>query len=177
MKKDVQLTHLYMMDFWLYKEPFTSALRGKKVLVIHPLAERIHSQYLKREFLFMNPNVLPEFELKTVKAVQTIAGEHDYRFNNWFEALDFMFNEAMKIDFEIALIGCGAYGFPLAARLKRAGKIAIHMGGVTQMLFGIKGARWDVHPVASRLYNEHWTRPEGDEVPRNSNLVENNCYW
>ena len=26
-------------------------------------------------------------------------------------------------------LGCGAYGFPLAAHVKRMGKKAIHMGG------------------------------------------------
>lgn len=177
MKKDVQLTHLYMMDFWLYEKPFTSALKGRKVLVIHPLSEKIQSQYLKRELLFKNPYILPSFDLKVLKAVQTVAGEKDRRFSNWFEALDHMYNEAIKIDFEIAILGCGAYGFPLAAKLKRAGKIAIHMGGVTQMLFGIRGARWDVHPAAHKLYNEYWTRPDEMEVPKDAKSVEDGCYW
>lgn len=43
--------------------------------------------------------------------------------------------EALKFDFDVAIIGCEAYGFPLAARLKRAGKIVVHMGGATQILF------------------------------------------
>ena len=62
---------------------------------------------------------MPEFELKTLKAVQTIAGEKDERFSTWFEALEYMFEETMKIDFDIAIIGCGAYGMPLAAKLKK----------------------------------------------------------
>lgn len=177
MKPDVTLSHLYMMDFWLYDEPFTHALKGKKVLVIHPLAETIQSQYKKRELLFANPNVLPEFELKTLKAVQTVAGQRDERFADWFAAFDYMVNEALKIDFDVAIIGCGAYGFPLAARLKQAGKVTIHMGGVTQMLFGIKGARWDIHPEASKLYNEHWVRPNKEDVPEKAEGVEDRCYW
>lgn len=177
MMKTVKLTHLFMMDFWLYNEPFTSALKGKKVLVIHPFAETIQSQYKKRNFLFDNPNVLPDFELKTLKAVQTIAGKKDDRFSNWFEALDYMYTEAMKIDFDVAIIGCGAYGFPLAAKIKKAGKIAIHMGGVTQMLFGIKGGRWDLDPKASQLYNEYWVRPSDHEVPVKAKEIEGGCYW
>jgi hypothetical protein len=177
MRKDVVLTHLYMMDFWLYDEPFTYALKGKKVLVIHPLAEQIEQQYAKRDLLFNNKKVLPEFELKTIKAVQTIAGERDERFKDWFEALDYMYNQAMEIDFDVAILGCGAYGFPLAAKIKKAGKIAIHMGGVTQMLFGIKGARWDMHPEASKLYNDYWIRPEAKDIPKNAKDVEEGCYW
>lgn len=175
--KDSYLTHLEVFDFWQFNIPFTSALKEKKVLVIHPFAKTIQSQYKKRELLFENPNVLPEFELKTIKAVQTIAGQRDERFSDWFEALEHMYNEAMKIDFDVAILGCGAYGFPLAAKLKRAGKIAIHMGGVTQMLFGIKGGRWDVHPEASKLYNEHWVRPNSEEVPEKAKDIEGGCYW
>jgi hypothetical protein len=177
MRKNVILTHLNMLDFWRYKIPFTSALKNKKVLVIHPLADKIESQYKKREYLFENQNVLPEFDLKTLKAVQTIMGNRDPRFDTWFEALDYMYDEAMKIDFEIAILGCGAYGMPLSARLKQAGKKVIYMGGVTQMLFGIKGDRWDRDPVASKLYNEHWIRPGDEDKPENFEKVEEGCYW
>lgn len=46
---------------------------------------------------------------------------------------------AMKINFDTAIIGCGAYGMPLAAQIKNAGRQAIHLGGAVQLLFGIKG--------------------------------------
>ena len=49
----------------------------------------------------------------------------------------------MEEIFDVAIIGCGAYGMPLAAMLKQAGKQAIHLGGATQLLFGIKGKRWE----------------------------------
>jgi hypothetical protein len=62
-------------------------------------------------------------------------------------------------DFDVAIIGCGAYGFPLAAHLKRLGKKAIYMGGATQLLFGIKGKRWDNYRLISNFFNEHWVRP------------------
>ena len=32
---------------------------------------------------------------------------------------------------------------PLAAFIKSIGKKAVHLGGSTQILFGIKGERWD----------------------------------
>jgi len=127
--------------------------------------------------LFNNNDILPEFTLLTLKAVQTVAGQRDERFETWFDALEFMFNEAMKKDFDIAILGCGAYGFPLAAKLKLAGKQAIHLGGATQLLFGIEGNRWDDHPVISKLYNEYWVRPIESEKPKNANSVEGACYW
>lgn len=172
------ITKLAALEPWFTEHPWTAALAGKKVLVIHPFRETILRQYERREKLFDNPDYLPEFaSLRVVQAVQTIAGARDDRFRDWFEALDWMYNEAMKEDFDIAIIGCGAYGFPLAARLKQAGKQAIHMGGATQLLFGIKGSRWDDWPVQGKLYNEYWVRPSETETPRCANIVEGGCYW
>ena len=142
--KNCCLTYLRALEPWYVEHPWTRALKGKKVLVIHPFTETIKKQYGKREYLFENKEILPEFEtLYTVKAVQTIAGASDDRFKDWFEALDWMFEQAMKTDFEVAIIGCGAYGFPLAAKIKSSGRSAVHMGGAVQLLFGIKGKRWD----------------------------------
>ena len=56
-------------------------------------------------------------------------------------------------------------------------KQAIHMGGATQLLFGIKGGRWDTHPVISKLYNEHWVRPAASETPNSIQRVQGGCYW
>ena len=124
-----RLSFLGYLDPWTAKAPWTAALEGKKVLVIHPFEESIRSQYSRRELIFPGTKILPEFGLRTLKAVQTIAGEKDDRFCTWFEALDYMLAEALKIDFDVAIVGCGAYGFPLAAKLKACGKQAIHLGG------------------------------------------------
>lgn len=172
------ITRPRALEPWYVEHPWSAALSGKKVLVIHPFKDTILSQYEKREKLFENPEIFPELaDLRVVKAVQTIAGNRDERFGDWFEALDWMYTEAMKADFDVAIIGCGAYGFPLAAKLKEAGKQAIHMGGATQLLFGIKGGRWDTHPVISKLYNEHWVRPAASETPNSIQRVEGGCYW
>ena len=176
--KNCCLTYLRALEPWYVEHPWTRALKGKKVLVIHPFTDTIKKQYEKREYLFENKEILPEFEtLYTVKAVQTIAGASDDRFRDWFEALDWMFEQAMKTDFEVAIIGCGAYGFPLAAKIKSSGRSAVHMGGAVQLLFGIKGKRWDTHPVIGKMYNEYWVRPDDSERPKGLEAVEGGCYW
>lgn len=174
---DIVLTHLRHLEPWESQSPWTKGLVGKKVLVIHPFEETIRSQYENRTNIFENRDILPKFELITLKAVQTIAGQKNEKFDNWFEALNYMFDEAMNIDFDIALIGCGAYGFPLAAKLKQAGKQAIHMGGVLQILFGIKGSRWNSDPTVSSFYNEYWVRPLETETPKSYKNIEDGCYW
>lgn len=177
MKKNVFLSEFRSFEPWYGNTPWTASLQGKRVLVIHPFSKTIENQYKKRENIFPNTEILPEFELRTVTAVQTVAGQIDPRFKSWFDALDYMYDEAMKCDFDIALIGCGAYGFPLAAKLKKSGKMAIHMGGMLQVLFGIKGKRWDEDPIVSKYYNDSWVRPGEDEKPKSSNVVEDGCYW
>lgn len=183
----VQLETLY--PFFVEK-PWTRFLKNKKVLVIHPFEQSIRQQYEKREFLFNNPDILPTFELKLLKAIQSIAGNKT-QFNSWFDALKYMEDEIDKIDFDICLLGCGAYGLPLAAHIKRMGKQAVHLGGGLQLLFGIKGKRWteqysdvqhyrpgiDINTNYRPLFNKHWIYPLDMDIPQNSKSVENACYW
>lgn len=165
---------------YMYKNPWSRILKGKKVLVVHPFTDSIKSQYeKKRPLLFKDPNVLPEFkELILVKAVQTMANSKDSRFSNWFEALKYMEDEIDKHDYDIALIGCGAYGMCLAAHVKRQGKQAVHLASMTQMLFGIYGRRWvEQEPEYLEYINEYWIRPGNNEKPLGAQSVENGCYW
>ena len=177
----LKMAYILDLEPWAAPErPWTRALQGKKVLVIHPFAKSIRTQYEKRKELFPGTDILPKFELLTLQAVQTIAGARDDRFSNWFEALEWMYQEALKVDFDIAIIGCGAYGFPLAAMLKDAGKQAIHLGGATQLLFGIKGKRWEENEAfayVQRYFNEAWVYPSDEDKPKQAENVENGCYW
>lgn len=191
---DCQFIHFESVYPYFVERPWTRVLKGKKVLVVHPFAETIERQYSNREKLYSNMNILPEFELKTIKAIQSSAF-NEVPFTDWFEALKYMENEIDNIDYDICFIGCGAYGLPLAAHVKRMGKQAIHMGAGVQLLFGIKGRRWEVeykeltakqkfYNVPFRLnlnyydlFNEYWVYPSGDEVLQKAKVVEGGCYW
>lgn len=176
--KRVNLDGYYAPFLW--RNPWTKELKGKKVLVVHPFAETIQSQYQRREKLFENPDVLPEFaKLTVIKAVQSAAGNaSETGFENWFQALKYMKDQMDQVDYEVAIIGCGAYGMSLAAHVKRRGKIAIHLAGWTQMLFGIYGKRWlEDQPEYSRFINGYWVRPQENERPKNAETVEGGCYW
>ncbi len=161
---------------YYHSNPWSEVLEGKRVLVIHPFEESIKKQYKKHKILFNNARILPKFELKTLKAVQSIASTNT-GFSDWFDALSYMKKRVSSIDFDIAIIGAGAYGLPLASFVKSIGKKAIHLGGATQLLFGIKGKRWDELPFFRQLYNENWVRPLPTETPDNSQIVESGCYW
>lgn len=163
------------LEPYYHKDPWSSTLKGKVVLVVHPFAQTITEQYGKRDLLFKN-DILPPFELITYTPVQSIAGQAT-AFNSWFDALEHMKREIDRISFDVAILGCGAYGFPLAAHIKRSGKQAVHLGGATQILFGIKGRRWEEREFFQGLFNEHWVKPRPDETPQNFQRVEEGCYW
>lgn len=165
-------------EFYSHEHPWTYALKGKKILVVHPFAETIETQYCaNREKLFDNNEILPKFaSLETVKAVQSVAG-NVVGYESWFEALEWMRREIDKKDYDIALLGCGAYAMPLAAHIKRMGKKAIHMGGILQFLFGIKGKRYIDNPETARYINEYFVSPSDADRPKLAEKVEGGCYW
>lgn len=185
--KNVQKVKLVLIEPYMSKIPWSRVLKGKRVLVIHPFAKLIEHQYEKRELLFNDKSVLPEFELEVIPAVQSLGGE-SCGFKDWFEALQWMKDEIDKKEYDICLIGAGAYGFPLAAHVKRQGKKSVHLGGALQLLFGIKGSRWenphypkqwglDDNFYLNLLNNKHWVRPPKKYKPNNANQVEGATYW
>lgn len=188
MLKHVQLIFLpYLEPYWA-NNPWSRILEGKKVLVVHPFADQIQEQYKSNRMkLFKNKDVLPEFELYTLKAIQSMGGDNN-GFQTWFDALKWMESEMDKIDYEFCIIGCGAYGFHLAAHAKRMGKKALHIGGATQLLFGIKGNRWEdpmygvkewnlPYGFYTEMFNDYWIKPGDKGKPRNADSVEGACYW
>lgn len=164
---------------------WSSALEGKKVLVVTPFVDSVRQQYENnRAKLFEGADILPKFaSLETYRSLMTIGDMVDDRFNDWFEALDHMKKEILDIDFDIAILGCGAYGFPLAAEIKKAGRQAVQMGGALQILFGVMGKRWDgsrfdgnVRSDIAKYYNDSWIYPI-EERPRDACKVEYGPYW
>jgi len=156
---------------------WTPLLKGKKVLVVSAFAEEINFQYSRRDKIFpKEPDLLPEFgKLTVLQAPMTLGDSMDYPFPSFMSSLEEIEKSVAKADFDIALIGCGAYGILLTLYCKSLGKTALQTGGATQTLFGILGKRWENRPhVASRV-NEYWIRPE--KKPKGYEKIDNGAYW
>ena len=82
-------------------------------------------------------------------------------------------------DFDIAMIGAGCYSLPLCAYIKNTKhRIAFHLGGGLQMMFGVYGARWDISSGCFKEYvNEEWIRPSGNEIPSGYKMQEGGAYF
>ena len=168
-------------EIFFANNPWTKCLEGKKVLVIHPFEKSIQNQYKKRKILFGGKEILPKFDLITIKTVQGIGNSDEVKnYKNWFDALESMYRKIDAVDFDIALIAGGAYGMFLANYIKEKGKQAVHVAGALQTFFGIKGQRWENSEI-SPFINEHWVYPSDEETPKNlknfSQKEGASAYW
>lgn len=165
------------LDPFFTAQPWSAALVGRRVTVVSPFSDSIQAQYAKREKLFARP-VLPAFTLSTVTAPQTHC-EQNVEGQDWFRNLDAMVAAVKAQQPDIAIIGAGAYGLPAAAALFRSGVSAVVMGGATQLLFGIRGKRWENDRAYARIMNEHWSRPLESEQPAGFRTLEiqGGAYW
>lgn len=175
-KKNMKYIYLGHLEPYYCENPWTLALRGKKVLVIHPMQKSIESQYQMRNQIFEKFNILPDMDLKIIKSPYF----DDTRFNTWEEIFNYLKSEINKVDFDVAILGCGSWGMPLGGHIKELGKVAIHLGGATQLLFGIIGSRWETQWPEFRklnIVNNYWVKPLPEETPSWARKFDKNAYW
>jgi hypothetical protein len=155
--------------------PWSGVFENKKILVISPFSKSIISQHkiIKKVF----PTVYyPKFSLQTITAPLT-SGLLGSSKIPWSELLKDMQIEIESRDFDVALLSCGSYAYPLANHVKKLGKIGIHSGGALQLFFGIMGNRWNSSPHITKFKNSYWIRPSSEETPNGANMIEGACYW
>jgi hypothetical protein len=165
------------LDPFFTHRRWTLALEGRRVCVVSPFTETIRGQYDKRERLFATP-VMPAMELMLVRAPMSHCGA-DVTGQDWHENLQRLIDQSVAAKAEVVVIGAGAYGLPLGAALARQGAAVVVLGGATQLLFGIKGNRWENDRQYRALFNENWVRPsEMERPPRYSELeIQGGAYW
>jgi hypothetical protein len=174
---NAELIAMEGLDPFYLDRPWTAGLAGKTVLVASPFVDSIERQYARRGLIWPDhPDVLPAFELQLMR-LPFSAGLVGSERQDWFEALAEFTAELHGRRFDVLLVGGGAFSLPLAVTAKEMGRIGIHLGGSTQILFGIGGARWDGDPAISRFYNQYWVRPARHETPEGFRRIEAGCYW
>lgn len=160
--------------------PWTHYLKNKKILIIHPFIKSFKKQ-LNNDFQIFKDKKLFDKNQQFVfyKSYQTIAGNHIH--NDWYETFTLICEDIKYIDFDIALLGCGGYGLPLCHFIKtELNKSAIYIGGGLQLLFGVFGNRWENSEFWKKIIEENeckFIKPSEEEICKNSNTIENNCYW
>lgn len=170
---------------------YTLQMTQGPIAVISPFAKSMEQQWAARAELFPQNSPagtmwLPNQELIPIKAAY---GPHMTPTNlalSWSptilekgykEALHQLTNQVLQSGAKYAFVGIGALSLPLVNRLKQHNIIAIHTGGGTQIMFGLKGKRWLKHSIISTFFNPHWSNPSDKEIPSAAHNVEGGCYW
>jgi hypothetical protein len=80
--------------------------------------------------------------------------------------------------FDVALIAAAGLAVPIAAHVKRLGKVAIDVGGHLQVVFGILGRRWRRwSDWQERYVTEAWIDMPERYRPEETGVCDDGAYW
>jgi len=162
---------------------YTQYLDNKRVAIVSPFAETCETQtYLSKAIWpYYTETLLPSttswIPIPTYYCPKLDDGEYSWPDNikNYRDAINDVVSRVLESEAQVAIIGCGGMGMIIGSILKKEGLQVIVMGGATQILFGIRGQRWETHDIISKFFNDAWVRPS--QIPLNYRLIEGGCYW
>lgn len=162
---------VFGQDGWHY------SLKNKKVLCISPFSETVKAQVEHFDKIWPGASIGKIITI-TSPYPEILTGENNLK--PWRYKLNLMLDEIDKCeDFDFATIGCGGFSLFLCQYIKNVKKKpCVHLGGGNQILYGIRGKRWDEGFKNHTWYGtEYWVRPLDKEIPKNHQMIENGCYW
>lgn len=173
---NAHITMLQHLEPYFFDKPWTDYLEGKTVLVVSPFADSIEKNYNNLDKIW-NGKVKPNFKLKVLKYPFALKIQPIEKYKTSNDVLIDYIKLVEDAEFDVGIFGTGYTSLLLTALCKAKGKAGIHLGGSTQILFGIKGQRWRQIKEFQPFFNEYWTDPLPCELPDKRNLVEGGCYW
>ena len=99
---------------------------------------------------------------------------------SWFDALAQTCERIGRESYDVALIGAGAYGLPIADIRQEPGSAGgapgrSHAAALRHQRAPV-GSRVS-RATSSRCSTRYWVRPSAEETPEGASLVEGGCYW
>tara|TARA_B100000795_G_C22699592_1_gene399069 strand:- start:81 stop:1031 length:951 start_codon:yes stop_codon:yes gene_type:complete len=176
--KNKESINALVLDIFHYiHNPWTHALKGKRILIVSPFIESIKTKEKIRKEIY-GVDLFPDCTFVYIKPPQTQGKSESREYN--IELDEFIKKvEEIKDTFDVALCSCGGYGNIVVNKIYEMDKSAIYVGGVLQMYFGIYGMRWlrERKEVMQLYLNKHWSRPLELEKPQGFKEVEGSAYW
>lgn len=156
--------------------------RGKRILIVNPFGKLLAARATRETFEGVwRASGKPFFEPAQVEGLEFpygFAHETWTRYPSTLELQRKVEAEIERRDFDVALIGAGGMGIPLAAHVKRMGKVALVLGGHLQLIFGVKGKRWHDRPEWRDVYfNEWWIEMPQEYRPKAGDDTGDYSYW
>ena len=171
---DASVGQLEYLNILQYPSFYKGVFENKRLLVISPHVNSIEHQVKNSYAALCNHLGVSSFSVSTIKTFHHVLGGA----GDWFVELERLKTEIRnyKDTVDYVILGCGAYGLPLGAYAKGIGLSALHLGGVTQLLFGIMGERWN-DMLDAGTSSDFWIRPLASDRPKGAELIEGGCYW
>ena len=155
--------------------------------VVSPFVESIENQWAKRDMLFpfslwsskakFSGGVCTGYSPLICDRNEICSWPSNILQQGWWGGVNHIVDSCVATGAKFAFVGAGALSLPVCFELKKRGISAIHTGGGTQIIFGIRGRRWLSHSVISGFFNEHWISPQASEIPSAGNVIEGGCYF
>lgn len=171
---DIDIIHTYCSlfnandynEFWFNYTKWYKMLENKSVLLINSFAPLMVEQYENGNLHKLDQNFPKLRNIYGYRTPYTFFnnGPHD----NFFETLDEIISSINKISFDIAIIGCGAYGCLIADAIHK-NKIAICIGSRVSHMFGVNPEMRDNNLWISSIPKEY--------IPDNYKKIEGGRYW
>lgn len=165
------------LEPYYFKESWMPAIKGKRILIIHPFVKTFKKQVNNFKDIFPNTSWFEDCTFDFIQPPQTLAGNHQGL--DWQEHLKPFLAELRELkNFDTALVAAGGYGMLITDFIfKEMGKSVMYIGGALQLFFGVIGKRWFDNKDIMKLVNDDWIRPDKEDKPPNFTNVEKGCYW
>jgi hypothetical protein len=156
--------------------------RDRKILLICPFAELLKIRATKEIFEGVWSNTgkkwfSPQY-VDYLEFPYGFSNDTHKKYSNAIDLFEYIKSEINKKDFDIALIAAAGLAIPIASYIKNIGKIAISLGGILQILFGVIGGRWRNHEFWQNNYFNSWWIDMPDKYrPKETDVCDIGAYW
>ena len=158
-------------------------LAGADVLLVTSPADLLHARANKPTFVAVWKRLGRRwFDPRSV-AYLALPNSYDplarSPWRNSTTLLNWVIGQIEGRDFDVALIGSGLYGAPLAAEIRHRGGIGVSLGSQLQLLFGVQGRRWLGWEGFQRdIVNDNWISLPPDGLTTDPDLLpDGGAYW
>ncbi len=173
-KDNISRSFIGLEPFTLGKNGWHYFLKDKKILCISPFSKSIQANIKNYSSIWNNAHIGKVYTIQA-SYPEILEGKNP---TNWQIKLDKVIDQINKVDFDVATIGYGGFSLIIGDYIRNLGKTSIHLGGSNQILYGIKGKRWDKNFEAYSWYGgNYWIRPSKNEVPKFNKMLEGGAYW
>lgn len=151
-----------------------TSLEGKKVLVISNAIDILKKSADRGLDNVYNISVVKFKSIDYIKTPQTTIGS-EYPDDTIIDTTDKILEQIKNIDFDIALLACGAYGIALTNEIRKMNKMAVYLGSALYTMFG-------VYSVGIPLPQDHIFKTENfieveEACPSHCKNIDDGKYW